>query len=1102
MKRVYFNFLTRKTMVLSALVTLCLSGVTPKMLAVTSQKQVVTQTNNIKGRVLDAAGDPIIGATVKVKGSNQTGTVTDLDGNFALNNISSGGYLVVSYIGYKTQEVSISSSPMIVTLQEDNATLNEVVVVGFGIQKKVNLTGSVSVVSGEELSARPVQNVSQALQGIVPGLQIASNTGGALDATQSINVRGTGTIGQGSSSSPLILIDGMEGDINTLNPQDIESISVLKDAAASSIYGSRAPFGVILITTKTGGSGKVTVHYNNSFRVGSLIRGKHMMNSVDFASWMNDVDYNSGNSPFFDNARMKQIVAYHNGTPSGPGQRMAADGTTLYAIGTTNNITWQDGYAAGIDDVDWYDVIYKKTSFSQEHNASVNGGDKRFNYYASLGYLDYSGFMKLNKDNKTRYNGTAKINAWVTNWLRMQYTMRFTRIDFKRPADLTNSLYSDMARQGWPVLPLYDRNGYYYSSPSPALGIATGGTDKSQRDIQDHQLAFDIEPVKDWITHINFNYKIENRTRHWDSQQTFNHDVAGNPVLYRTGSNVHEDLLKDNYLNFQLYSEYGLSFAEKHNFHIMGGFQAEQLKRLEFGLQRDGILDPNKPEVDLTSGLSHDGKAIVPSTNGGRNQWQTAGFFGRLNYNYKETYLFETNLRYDGTSRFRKDNMWKLFPSFSFGWNIARESFFKPLETKINTLKLRLSYGSLGNQNTDSWYQTYQTITYRPFAGYWLQNGVKPNVTIAPALISTMLTWERVVNYNVGLDFGALNNRLMGSFDWYIRDTKDMVGNAPELPSILGANVPKTNNTDLRTTGWEFQISWRDVLKNGLAYGVTLNLSDARTKITRYPNNPTNAINNYIEGRYINEIWGYETEGIARSQAEMDAHLAVANQSSIGNNWGAGDVMYKDLNGDKKITGGAGTLNDHGDMKVIGNSTPRYLFGLDLNAAWKSFDVRAFFQGVMKRESWVGSSWNGNEYMFGATGSGRWWASGISGVQDYYRDASSWSVQNGYQSENINAFLPRPTWTDKNVQPQSRYLINAAYMRLKNLQFGYTLPKSLVSNWGVGKLRIFVSAENLLTVCNMPEQFDPETIGYDTNGIKNNGYPLSKTWSFGLNVTF
>lgn len=330
MKRVYFNFLTRKTMVLSALVTLCLSGVTPKMLAVTSQKQVVTQTNNIKGRVLDAAGDPIIGATVKVKGSNQTGTVTDLDGNFALNNISSGGYLVVSYIGYKTQEVSISSSPMIVTLQEDNATLNEVVVVGFGTQKKVNLTGSVSVVSGEELSARPVQNVSQALQGIVPGLQIASNTGGALDATQSINVRGTGTIGQGSSSSPLILIDGMEGDINTLNPQDIESISVLKDAAASSIYGSRAPFGVILITTKTGGSGKVTVHYNNSFRVGSLIRGKHMMNSVDFASWMNDVDYNSGNSPFFDNARMKQIVAYHNGTPSGPGQRMAADGTTLY----------------------------------------------------------------------------------------------------------------------------------------------------------------------------------------------------------------------------------------------------------------------------------------------------------------------------------------------------------------------------------------------------------------------------------------------------------------------------------------------------------------------------------------------------------------------------------------------------------------------------------------------------------------------------------------------------------------------------------------------------------------------------------------------------
>ncbi|WP_276893635.1 TonB-dependent receptor [Hallella bergensis] len=1102
MKKCFIQLMDKRFTLYAALASTLILSLPLQSFANNDGIDAVLQAGKVKGQVLDDQGEPVIGASIKVKDDPSTGTVTDIDGNFSLNNIKEGTILQVSYIGYKTQEVRVGNGPVNVKLVEDNATLNEVVVVGFGTQKKVNLTGAVSVVTSEELASRPVQNVSQALQGIVPGLQIASNSGGALDASQSISVRGVGTIGEGSSGAPLILIDGVEGDINALNPQDIENISVLKDAAASSIYGSRAPFGVILITTKKGGSGKVTVNYNNSFRIGSLIRGKHMMNSVDFASWMNDTDFNSGNGVFFNNDRMAQIVAYHNATPSGPGQRITADGKTLYAIGTQNNTTWQDGYAYGIDDVDWYDVVYKKSTFSQEHNASVSGGNEKFNYYTSLNYLDYNGFMKLNSDTYKRYNGTAKISAQLASWIRMQYSMRFTRMDFKRPAHLTKGLYSDMARQGWPTLPLYDRNGYYYASPSPALGLATGGKDMTQRDIQDHQIAFNIEPIENWITHVDFNYKIDNRNRHWDSQQTFNHDVAGNPIIYNTGSNVHEDHRKDNYLNFQLYSEYTWSLAEKHNFHVMGGFQAEQLKRTEFGLQRDGIIDPNKPEVDLTSGLSYTGTAITPNTNGARNQWQTAGFFGRINYNYMERYLFEMNMRYDGTSRFRTDKMWKLFPSFSIGWNIAREDFFKPLENTINTLKLRASYGSLGNQNTKEWYQTYQTIKYSPFAGNWLINGSRPNVTVAPGLISTLLTWETVQSYNIGLDFGALNNRLTGTFDWYVRDTKNMVGNAPELPSILGTSVPKTNNTDLRTTGWEVQISWRDMLKNGLSYGITVNVSDARTKITRYPNNPTKSIDNYIEGRYMNEIWGYETQGIAKSQEEMDQHLAVANQSTIGDQWGAGDVMYRNINDDKQISGGARTLDDHGDLKVIGNSTPRYLFGIDLNAAWKGFDFRAFFQGVLKRDSWVGKSWNGNEYMFGATASGTWWGVGITGVQDYYRDANSWSVQNGYQSENTDAFLPRPTWSDKNVQVQDRYLINAAYMRLKNIQLGYSLPKSLISHLGLNNVRFYVSAENLWTICDMPDQFDPETIGYDTNGIKNNGYPLSKTWSFGLNLTF
>ena len=956
MKQRLFRNASRKILFSLIGVSTILSIVPQKSIAKINVINGVLQKNAIKGRILDATGEPVIGATIKVKGTTN-GALSDLDGYYTIN-AQVGDQLEISYIGYKTRTIKAVQGPNNIILQEDSKNLNEVVVVGFGTQKKVNLTGSVAVVDGKKLTQRPVQSAAQALQGIVPGLQISNSSGGSLESNPSINIRGTATIGEGSSGSPLVLIDGMEGDINTINSQDIESISVLKDAAASSIYGSRAPFGVILITTKSGNKeGKVVVNYNNSFRFSNLIRGKHMMNSVDFASWMNDARTNTGSSVFFENDRMKQIIAYHNATPYTPGVRKADDGTLLYAIpAKPDNSVWQDGYAYGIDDIDWYNVVYKKTAFAHEHNASVSGGNDKFNYYVSGNYLYNGGFMDMGSDNYKRFNGTAKIGAQLARWIRMNYNMRFTRANYERPSALTNGLYSDMARQGWPVLPLYDRNGYLFSSPSPALGLKTGGQDRKETDIIYHQLSFILEPVRNWITHVDFNYKIDNSIRHWDSQRTYNHNVAGEPVIYNQNSNVHEDEFKDNYLNFQLYTEYNKSIAEKHNFHIMGGFQCEQLRRTEFGLQRNGIIDPEKSEVDLTNGLSYQGVAITPNVNGARNQWQTAGFFGRINYNYAERYLAELNLRYDGTSKFRSDKMWKLFPSISLGWRISEENFMKNTKDWLSNLKLRLSYGSLGNQNIDNWYQTYQTIAYRAFTGYWLQNGQKTNTTSAPGLVSSLLTWEKVESYNVGLDFGFFNNRLTGSFDYFVRNTKNMVGKAPELPSILGTGVPVTNNTDLRTNGWELQLSWNDQLANGLHYGVTFNLSDSRTKITRYPNNPTNSIDTYIKGRYINEIWGYTTKGIAKSNEEMNAHLSTTDQSTIGSNWAAGDIMYEDTNNDKQINDGARTITDHGDLKVIGNSTPRFLWGIDLNASWKGFDIRAFFQGVMKRDAWLGGS--------------------------------------------------------------------------------------------------------------------------------------------------
>jgi TonB-linked SusC/RagA family outer membrane protein len=889
----------------------------------------------------------------------------------------------------------------------------------------------------------------------------------------------------------------MEGDLNSINPQDIASISILKDAAASSIYGSRAPFGVILVTTKSGGSGKTTLNYNNNFRFGTPVNMNHMMNSMDFMCWMNNTMTNGGGSPYFNGERLDRIVEYYYATPVSNGKRITADGKEVYALPIVQaDGKWAGGYSNGVDDVDWYEFVYKDQTMSQEHNFSASGGNKKFNYYASGNFFDQDGFLNLGNEYLKRYTATAKINSELTDWLRFGYNMRYTREDYNRPSALTDWLYESLASKAWPVLPAYDRNGYpFFSDDTSVWGLDSGGNDNTQTDNTYHQLNFILEPVKNWITNVDLNYRIKSANRHWDSQALVMHDINGAPYYHKSTTNVHEDYLKNNYYNFNARTEYSFSLAEKHNFHILGGMQIENLKETKFGLQRSGILIAEKPEINMTTGLEGT-TTVSPSVSGERNEWGTVGIFGRLNYDYDGKYLLEVNMCNDGSSRFRKGKQWKTFPSVSAGWNIARENFFEEAKNVVDMLKIRLSYGSLGNQNTDNWYYTFQTLSATPSGGTWLQNGVKPNVASAPGLVSETLTWETIETYNAGLDWGFLKNRLTGSFNWYIRNTKDMVGYAPALPDILGTAVPSTNNTDLQTKGWELNIGWRDRLKNGLSYGAKFMLYDYRTKITRYPNNPTGAIDTYVEGRYINEIWGYETIGIAKTNEEMDAHIATlpdGGQNTFGSDWKAGDIMYADLNEDGKISGGAGTIADHGDKKVIGNSTPRFQFGLDMNAAWKGFDLCAFFQGVMKRDYWQGS-----DYLFGATGDGQWGAMGIQGVSDYFRDENTWSVQQGYQEINTDAYLPRVLYSDKNFQTQTKYLQNAAYIRLKNLTIGYTLPEILTANWGIQTVRVYFSGENLWTGSSLVKQFDPETIG--TN--RGNAYPFSKTFSCGLSLTF
>ena len=1057
------------------------------LLALLSYQDIQAQAVKVAGVVKDAQG-VLPGVSIVAKGTS-TGTISDGNGSYKLD-VASDAVLIYTFIGYEPKEVIVSSVQPVngvynieVSLANQINNLDEVVVVGFGTQKKVNLTGAVSTVDAKAIENRPVRNASQALQGLVTGLNIAQNNG-SLESNPSINIRGLGSIGTGSSSAPLILVDGMEGSLNAINPQDIENISILKDAAAASIYGSRAAFGVILITTKRGKSGKLQLNYNNSLRSTTPVLMPKQMDSYTFALYFNDAGQNGGSAPHFNAAHLQRIKDYQDGKI-----------TNSVIPSPTNAAVWGDGYAYGNANVDWYKAMFRERTLSQEHNFSLSGGSDKTQIYLSGNYMGQQGLMKFNQDDFTRYGFTAKINSQLSEQVSVNYSTRFIREDYNRPSQLTNGFYENLGRQGWPTLPLYDPNGNLLSSPSPALGMRDGGKDRNQTDNLYQQLQLVFEPVKGWKSFAEINYRTRNDFRHWDTQKTYNYDVAGNPVLYSRNSDVYEYGYKENFFNTNLYSEYSRTVAQKHFFKIMGGFQTELFKSRNLSASRNGIMVPSLPTLGTTDGTDANGVATPPVVGGTYHRWATAGFFARLNYDYDGKYLLEANLRYDGSSRYRADQRWNLFPSVSVGWNMARERFWENNIAFINTMKIRASYGQLGNQrpaeNSVDFYPTYLVQEASAGSGSWLINGVRPNSAIAPYPISTTLTWETIKSYDIGLDWGMFNNRLTGSFDWFLRKTMNMVGPAPTLPSIFGIRVPQINNTDQKTSGFEFEIAYSDRTKAGLGYNVKFLLSDNQTTITRYPN-PTDDLNQYRAGQKRGDIWGYETIGIAKTQEEMNAHLASLSnggQSSLGSQWAAGDIMFADLNGDGQINQGANTLGNPGDKKLIGNSAPRYTVGMDINLDWKGFDFRGFLQGVLKRDIWQAS------YFFWGATSNMWFSTGLVEHEDYFRADANHPL-----GQNLDSYYPRPNFSSgKNQQVQTRYLQDASYIRLKNIQLGYTLPATITKKLAIQKLRFYVSGENVFTSSKVAKMFDPETIDGGSGGSV---YPLSKVYAAGLSLTF
>ena len=776
---------------------------------------------------------------------------------------------------------------------------------------------------------------------------------------------------------------------------------------------------------------------------------------------------------------LNKIKNHINGTPA-PGEEV----TTTWQ-GTAANEPWSM-YNGSWDNTNWFKEMYKSAVPSTEHNISVSGGGNKVNYYISGAILSQRGLIRHGKDKLKRYNFSSKVTANLTDWATVTYNTKWIREDYSRPSYMTGLFFHNIARR-WPTNPVYDPNGHYVHG-NEILQMENGGIDATQEDKLFQQLALEFRPIKGWKIRLEGNYNTTNYHNHWDVLPIYYYDPDQHPVAaawsgdYLAGkSYVGEAMSKNNYYNGRFFTEYNMTLNDKHEFKFLAGLDMESNIYTNLSASQADLVTPLVPTLNNATNK-------VVGRGFSNTHWSTMGMFGRINYAYDSRYLAEFSIRRDGSSRFIGDKTWGTFPSIALGWNIANEQFFKPLNKTVNTLKLRLTYGSLGNTNTDQLYPWFLRQPINSNSSAWLVNGERVNTSGVPGLVSPFLTWERVQSWNIGLDFGLFNNKLQGTFDYFVRTTKNMVGPAPVKPSILGATQPKENNSDMRSNGWDLEVRWRDRVGQ-VNYGIKLVLSDDYQTITNFYN-PNRLLSQWCAGKRMGDIYGYKVEGIAQTDQQMNEWLAN-NKPSWGSDWAAGDVMYKDLNGDKKVNSGKSTYDDMGDLTKIGNSLPRYRFGITLDANWKGFDFLIFMQGVGKRDFWDASP-----YSVGAN-TGLWQSAAFKDHLDYWRPATDTNF-----GPNPNAFYPRPLFGagSKNFKTSDRYLQNAAYMRIKNIQIGYTLPMSIASKIGANRIRFYFSAENLATFTKMNKIFDPEATGGDWGPGKI--YPLQRTVSFGLNLNF
>lgn len=1061
----------------------------------------------LTGNVRDAQDEPLIGVSVQVV-ENKAAVSTDIDGNFTIKVPAGAVTLKISYVGYKAKDVKVGAdqTKVNVILEEDAMMLEETVVIGYGVQKKVNLTGSVASVDAAKLEDRLSHSVTNMLQGSVPGLNITTNSGVPGQQSGALNIRGVTSINE-TDAPPLVLIDGTVGEINDINPNDVESISVIKDASAAAVYGARGAFGVILVTTKSGKSdnGKAKVRFSGRWG------WNEPTTSTDFETrgyWsvytVNQFVTANGTAPEvpYTDYDMMQLLARVNDKTENPDRPWTME-------------VERDGKRQWVyyGNYDRYHLVFNDKRPVQQYNLSINGGNDAAKYYLSGGYDYEKGMLKVNPDIYKKYNLRAKIDFRINKWITMQNNTSFmgSTYNYVGPDKNVENSLAYGARHALACFPEKNPDGsWLYLNSYNKRGIMNGrhivlaeGRHRNVKRRTDfsNMTRIDIKPIKQLTVTADFTYRFS-QFRNTYRSNSFDYRVTpdGPMESYTTGAGLNElteEVNTRNYYTVNAFATYNDTFANDHNVTVMAGYNYESFDYKNIMAYAQNLTSDDLDDLNLKG-------AGERRVDGGHKDYAIQGIFGRINYDYKGKYLVEVSGRIDGTSRFAKGHRWGSYPSGSVGWRISEENFFQSLRKTVDNLKIRFSYGRLGNQNIKEYYTYLRQVEAYTFAGYTFDGSISGDYTSLSTPLASDRTWEKAEHFDIGLDASLFNTRLNITADAYIRNTIDMLGPGVSLPSVYGEKEPLMNTADLRTKGYEVTVNWMDNIQLGnqmLTYNVGFNLSNYRTEITKYDNPDKSFAKPYYEGMEYGEIWGFKTGGLFKTTEEAQKYASEVNLAyvakRINGGWQAGDIKYLDVDGSGDISLGKNTADESGDRVKLGNKLPRLQYGFNVGVRYFGFDVSAFFQGT------------GNHYWYPHGHSMPFWGSYsypyLSFMPADFRE-KIWS------EDNPNAYFPRPmayASTSGTLQfVNDRYLQNLRYLRFKNLTVGYTLPKKWTKVAYMEKVRVYFSGENLCYWSPLKKNtkyIDPEA-AFDRNGgdgvMSNAFYPWSKTFMFGIDVTF